>query len=364
MKWNVPDDVLPLPVADMDFAAPPPILEAVRRRIDHAVLGYAAPTRAAQEAIVAALERDFAWKIDPAWLVFEPGVVPMLQYAVRMLEPGEMPVTFTPIYPPFIYRTVLSGRSQARVPLAAGRERYEIDWDALDRLARDLPARLFLACNPQNPTGRCFSRAELEQLADYCLQRNMLIASDEIHCELILDENCKHVPMATLSDEVAARTMTFMSPSKTYNTPGLCTAFAVISNPELRRRFRAQEAGLLPPVNVLGYAACAAAYRDCVPWRRALLDTLRRNRAIVTSAVHSIRGLRMHAVEATYLAWIDCRGLNVADPAAFFRQAGVELSDGKHFDGPGFVRLNFGCPRSTLEEALTRMRHAVESMDA
>jgi cystathionine beta-lyase len=362
MKWSVPDDMLPLPVADMDFAAPAPVLAAVRRRLDHGVLGYAGPTREAQEAIVAALERDFAWKIDPSWLVFEPGVVPMLQYAVRMLEPGETPVTFTPIYPPFIYRTVLSGRSQTRVPLAASRGTYEIDWDALDRLTRDPAIRLFLGCNPQNPTGRCFPRADLEKLADFCLRRNLLIASDEIHCELVLDASCAHVPMASLSPEVAARTMTFMSPSKTYNIPGLCTAFAVISDPELRRRFRAQEAGLLPPVNVLGYAACAAAYRECAPWREALLEVLRRNCALVTQAVRGIRGLQMNAVEATYLAWIDCRELGVEDPAAFFRKGGVELSDGKHFDGPGFVRLNFGCPLSTLEEALARMRRAVETL--
>lgn len=362
MKWSVPDGVIPLPVADMDFPAPPPVLEAIRQRAGHGVLGYAFPTREAQDAIVMALERDFAWKIDPSWLVFEPGVVPMLQYAVRMIEPGASTVTFTPVYPPFLYKSVLCGRPQTRVPLAEGEARYDIDWDALDRLTRGAAGGLFLGCNPQNPTGRCFTRAELERLAEFCLRRDMLIASDEIHCDLVLDAGREHIPMAMLSAEVAKRTMTFMAPSKTYNIPGLCTAFAVISDPDLRRRFRASEAGSLPPVNVLGYAACAAAYRDCMPWRTALLDTLRRNREIVTKAVSTMRGLRMRHVEATYLAWIDCRALGVEDPAAFFRSGGVELSDGKFFDAPGFVRLNFGCPRPTLEEALARMRRAVDSL--
>ena len=358
VKWSVPPSVIPLPIADMDFPAPEVVLEAIRQRLNHPVLGYANPTHDVQEAIISALERDYQWRADPSWLVFLPGVVPMLQHAVRMLDPSESSVTSTPIYPPFLYPTVLSGRSQIRVPLAEHSRGHEMDWDAMEYASGKGNPRLLMTCNPQNPTGRCFTRAELERTGEFCLRHRWMIASDEIHCGLVLDQDRAHIPIASLSPEIADITLTFMAPSKTFNIPGLCTAFAVISNPELRRRFKAQEAGMMPAVNVLGYTACAAAYRHAEPWRKALVEYLRANRDLVEREIHALPGLRMHHVEATYLAWIDCRGAGLTDPAAFFRAAGVELSDGKAFAGPGFVRLNFACPRETLTEALRRIHRA------
>jgi cysteine-S-conjugate beta-lyase len=360
-KWNVPEGTIPMSIADMDYPPPPPVLDALRRRLDHGVLGYADPPADALEAIVEAMAGQYDWAIEPDWIHFMPGVVPMLQYAARLLAPDEAAVTFTPIYPPFLYPTVHSGRPLIRVPLAAGAGGYEVDYDALEAAVRGRRGGLMMWCHPQNPTGRCFDRAELERLADFCLARGWLIASDEIHCGLILDENRRHIPLARLSPEIAARTLTFMAPSKTYNIPGLCTAFAIISDPALRRSFKECDAGRMPLVNIFGYAACTAAYRHGEPWRRALIRHLRANRDRLAEAVADMPGLSMHAPQATYLAWVDCREAGLDHPATFFRRAGLAFFDGRAFDAPGFIRINFGCPRATLDEAIGRMKRALDT---
>ncbi len=358
VKWSIPDPILPMPVADMDFLPPPEVTEALRRRLDHGVMGYAVPPRHLVQTIADAMMRDYGWRVDPAAISFMPGVVPMLQNAVRTLEPGEPVVTFIPVYPPFLCPQVLCGHPQIRVPMTEGPDGYGIDFDALEHATRGLRGGLLFWCHPQNPTGRCFHRSELERVAEFALRRGMRIASDEIHCDLILEEGRTHIPMASLGEDVARRTLTFMAPSKTYNIPGLCTAFAVVTDPELRRQFRAQEPGMMPPVNVLGYVACEAAYRHGRPWLTALIRHLRGNRDHLFSALASLPSLRMNHVEATYLAWLDCRPGGVSDPHAFFLRAGLALSDGAAFGAPGFVRLNFGCPRATLDEAIARIRKA------
>jgi cystathionine beta-lyase len=197
-------------------------------------------------------------------------------------------------------------------------------------------------------------------LADICERREMVICSDEIHCDLILDPNRRHQPTAGLDPAVAARTITLMAPSKTFNLPGLGCSFAIISDDALRRRFRHVMAGIVPYVNLLGYTAALAAYRDGDNWLAALLDYLRGNRDLVQETVNALPGLSMTSVEATYLAWIDARNLGVSDPAAFFEEAGVGLSDGAEFASPGFMRLNFGCPRPLLRRALEGMARAVD----
>jgi cystathionine beta-lyase len=192
-----------------------------------------------------------------------------------------------------------------------------------------------------------------------CLDRDIIICSDEIHCGLVLDPEKTHLSIAAMDGEVARRNITLLAPSKTYNLPGLGCSLAVIPDSALRSRFRQAMTGIVPHVNALGLAAALAAYRDCEDWRLALVDYLRGNRDLVEAFVASSPGLAMHHVAATYLAWIDCRGIGPEDPAAFFEQAGVGLSDGADFGAPGFVRLNFGCRRSLLDEALTRMGSAL-----
>jgi cystathionine beta-lyase len=215
--------------------------------------------------------------------------------------------------------------------------------------------RLLLLCHPHNPVGRAWTADELAELAIFCKQNDLLVCSDEIHCDLLLDAGRQHIPLASIDSDMASRCITLMAPSKTYNIPGLGCAFAVISDAALRHRFCGVMRGIVPDVNVLGLTAAEAAYRDCADWRMALLEVLRGNRDCVEAAVAAMPGLRMTHVEATYLAWIDARGLGVDNPVAFFEAAGVGLSNGSDFGLPGWVRLNFGCPGTTLESALQRM---------
>ncbi len=366
-KWNQPleRDFLPMPVADMDFKAPPAVLAALHRRTDHGIFGYAQAPASVIEAIGEKLVKDYGWDIDPAWLVWLPGLVVGLNVMSRLLERREdAVVTTVPIYPPFLSAPLHAERSRIDVPLVLHEGRYTLP---TDRLAAALngDARLFLNCNPHNPTGRVMTRGELEAIADLCLSRDMLICSDEIHAGLVLDADKRHIPIATLSPEVAARTVTLMSPSKTYNLAGLMWAYAVIPDAGLRRRFMHTARGIVTELNAFGYAACEAAYRESDAWHAALIRVLRRNRDLVAQAVADIPGLWMPPVEATYLAWIDCRALEgETDPAARFTAMGLGLSSGHAFGTPGFVRMNFGCPLPTLEEGLRRFRAAVETQTA
>ncbi len=218
---------------------------------------------------------------------------------------------------------------------------------------------MLLLCNPHNPVGRVWSAGELEALAEIANRHNLVIGSDDIHAGLVLDEDKRHIPIATLSAEIARRCITLLAPSKTYNIPGLGCSFAVVSNPQLRAAFKKAMGRIVPHVNILGLTAAEAAYRHAEPWRQELLAYLRGNRELVTRAVAEMPGLSMAPVEATYLAWIDTRKCNLEQPGKFFEAAGVGLSDGRDFGAPGFVRLNFGCPRSLLVTALERMRQAL-----
>ncbi|GBG03107.1 aspartate aminotransferase [Azospira sp. I13] len=358
-KWGryAGREVLPLWVADMDFASPPEVLAALHARVDHGVFGYGGPTEAVVESVRAALVRDYGWAVEADWLVWLPGLVTGLNVACRALAgPGEAVATAVPVYPPFLSAPVLSERSLVRVPLACREGRWAWDWDALEAvLQADPRPRLLLLCHPHNPVGRAWQREELETLADLCERYDVLVCSDEIHADLQLTPGARHLPFACLEREVARRSVTLMAPSKTYNIPGLSCAFAVVPDGAIRRRFTRAMAGIVPHVNVLGLAACAAAYAHGGPWRSALLDYLRGNRDAVAQAVAALPGMAMTLPEATYLAWIDLREKGLADPAAACEAAGIGLSDGREFGAPGFVRLNFACPRSTLEQALARL---------
>ncbi|HOS97349.1 MAG TPA: PatB family C-S lyase [Deltaproteobacteria bacterium] len=361
LKWDRyrGTDTLPLWVADMDFQAPPAVLATLRKRVDHGVFGYTLPSDDLMDAVLAMLRSAHAWEVRPEWVVWLPGLVTGLNVACRCVgEPGDEIMTTTPAYPPFLSAPSMAQRSLINVPHVAEASGYAFDFDRMERSATDR-TRMFILCNPHNPTGRVFTRAELERLAGLCLSGGMVICSDEIHCGLVLDHDKAHLSIAALDGEVARRSITLLAPSKTYNLPGLGCSLAVIPDNDLRSRFRQVMAGIVPHVNALGFAAALAAYRDCEDWRLELIGYLRENRDLVESFVANSGGLSMHHVEATYLAWIDCRGIGHDDPAAFFEQAGVGLSSGADFGTPGFVRLNFGCRRSLLDEALSRMGSAL-----
>lgn len=359
-KWGkyAGRDILPLWVADMDFAAPPAVLAALHRRIEHGVFGYGGPWPSLTESVLAHLQGEYGWSIEPEWLVWLPGLVTGLNVACRAVD-GEV-LTATPIYPPFLSAPHFSGRKLNRVDLALDENRWHWDMAAVQQ-ATTAATRLFLFCHPHNPVGRCWSRDELLALADYAERNDLVVCSDEIHCGLILDADKRHIPFASLSPAAAQRSITLLAPSKTFNIPGLGCAFAVIPNPALRRRFEQAMHGIVPHVNVLGLAACEAAFRHGGDWHRDLIAYLRGNRDRVAATMASLPGVRMAPVEATYLAWIDVRDLRLAKPAAHFEAHGIGLSDGADFGAPGWLRLNFGCPRATLDEALTRFERAVRA---
>ena len=361
IKWDKYQgrDIIPLWVADMDFRSPPAILEALHARIDHGVFGYTAAPETLVAAVIAHLEEQYEWTIDPHWLVWLPGLVCGLNVACRAVGGTDDEVlTFTPIYPPFMTAPSLSGRAMVKVPLRLDGSRWEMDLEALER-ALTPRSRLFLLCNPHNPVGRVWSETELLELAELAARHELIICSDEIHAGLILDADRRHLPLARLATGIADRIITFHAPSKTFNIPGLGCSFAVIADQALRKSFTRAMAGIVPHVNLLGYAAAEAAYRHGEPWRRQLIEYLRGNRHLVLQAVAKMPGLSVTPVEATYLAWIDTRESGIDNPEGFFEQAGVGLSDGADFGLPGFVRLNFGCPRPLLSEALKRMQRAL-----
>jgi cystathionine beta-lyase len=363
VKWDKykDRDIIPLWVADMDFCSPPAVIEALQQRIAHGVFGYTVAPESLKTIVVEKLAADFSWSIQPEWLVWLPGVVTGFNVTCRAVgEDNDDVMTAVPVYPYFLSAPQNSRRRLIKVPLQETNNHWTLDFDLLEK-AITPNTRVFILCNPHNPVGRVFSRDELNSLAAICEKHDMVICSDEIHCDLILDSEMIHIPTATLDAAIAERTITLMSPSKTFNLPGLGCAFAVISEKKLRRRFINAMAGIVPHVNALGYAAAEAAYRDCADWHAALLEYLRDNRDTVARAIADMPRLSMAPVEATYLAWIDVRTADLPDPVRFFEDAGVGLQDGIEFGGPGFVRLNFGCQRPLLHEALDRMKKAMDN---
>jgi cystathionine beta-lyase len=360
-KWGryAGRDILPMWVADMDFPAPQPVLEAISERVRHGVFGYTHPWPSLIDSVVTSIAENYDWQIDPDWLVWLPGVVSAFNLACRAVgEEGDGVFTASPVYPPFFSAPGNNARRLVQVPLAFDGTRWL--WDRVATAAAiDARTRLFMLCNPHNPVGRVFDEDELRWIAELAAEREMVICSDEIHCGLVLDADKRHLPIAALGPEVARRTITLMAPSKVWNIPALYCAIAIIPDAGLRARFRHMMRGIVPEINVLGFVAAEAAYREGEPWRRELIDYLRGNRDRVVEAVAAMPGLSTVSPEATYLAWIDCRATGIKNPTAFFEAAGVGLSDGGAFGLPGFVRLNFGCSRAMLDEALARMAKAL-----
>ena len=359
-------DVMPLWVADVAFAAPPAVIEALRRRVEHGVFGYNQPTASQVDAVVAYLERHFGWRIDPEWIVWLPGLVSALNVACRAVgDPGDAVFTATPIYPPFLTAPENFGRRAVSAPLVRDSAGWLWDFPAVDAVLRTSRAKLFLLCHPHNPTGRVWNEDELGQLALLAEKHDLVMCSDEIHNGLVLSPYHRHRLFATLGPDMAARTITLMAPSKTYNIPGLGCAFAIIPDSRLRRNFRHAMHGIVPHANALGMVATEAALSRCDDWQAALIDYLRGNARAVERAVADLPGLDMRPVEATCLAWIDAREFaadkGIANPALYFEQHGLGLSDGADFGTPGFVRLNFGTRRALLDEALARLASAVKT---
>jgi cystathionine beta-lyase len=356
-KWDrFPDDVLPLWVADMDFPSPPSVVAALESRAAHGVYGYQSVQEPFVDALRGNLLSRYAFDVSPDWLVWLPGVVSGLNLACEAYaSPGDEVLTIAPAYPPFLRAPSNQGRRLVTVGAADIDGRWRLPMDELEEAVTDR-TRLLLLCHPHNPLGRVWDGEELRSIVALCERRDLVLCSDEIHCDLVLDD-MTHEPVATLGPAAAARTVTFMSPSKTFNLPGLNFAFAVIPDEELRRRFCAAAEGLLPHPGCFAVAAAEAAYRDGEAWLSDLLDYLRANRELLERFVaESMPATRMNHVEGTYLGWLDVRAAGLDDPWDACLRAGVALGDGVRFGAPGFLRLNFACWRSTLAEALQRLR--------
>ncbi|OZB80043.1 MAG: hypothetical protein B7X28_07525 [Halothiobacillus sp. 13-55-253] len=365
------ENVIPLWVADMDFAAPAAIQNALKARAEHPVYGYTIYPPDFYSAIQGWLATRHGWNIDTKSILPLPGVVPTLSLLVHLFsQPGDGVLVQTPVYPPIHQMPVSHHRRLLENTLRWTPAGYEIDWD--DFTAKAEQARLFILCSPHNPVGRVWRRDELARMAEICIDAGVLILVDEIHADLVYEPNC-HIPIASLSPEIAANCITLNAPSKTFNIAGLNTAFAVIENHELR--WQVQESVInagLGSGNVFGITALIAAYQFGSDWLNGLMRQLKENRDRVCRffAAEDL-GIDVTSPEATFLLWLDCRKLmqklklNDDDALStfFVDQAGLGLNPGISFGqaGSGFMRLNIGCPANTLTRSLHQLRTAILS---
>ena len=367
MKWNkYDDDVIPLWVADMDFVSADPIIEALHQRVDHRIYGYTLPPQELRTLIQERLKRLYEWSIREDDIVFLPGLVTGLNLSYHVFsDPGDGVLIQPPVYFHFVRDPVLHGRVLNDPPLVQKGDTYEINFSDFERGITDR-TKAFLLCNPHNPVGRVFTLKELEAIADICLRHNVIICSDEIHCDLLYP-GYRHLPIASLGPEVAKQSVTLLSPSKTFNLAGFDFGLAIIPNPELRKIWQTVSSGLIPGVNIMGHVAARAAYKYGQEWLDQALAYLTVNRDFLAQYLkEKLPAIRMTKMEATYLAWLDCRNAGIpGNPSEFFlKRARVALNDGPEFGrgGEGFVRLNFACSRKTLTEALDRMASALKRL--
>ena len=354
-------DVLPFWVADMDFRAPDFILEAVKSRLGHPVIGYTDLPDELISAFIDWADRRYGWRVHPDWLIAFTSLVPGLNAAVRSVgADGNSMLVMTPIYPPFLKTAEINRRRQIRSPLVLANGQWIMDIDDIERKTCDVATTILLLSNPQNPTGRVYTKEELRALGNVCVRNKTVIVSDEIHWGLCLDRNVNHIPLATLSDEFESNLITLISHTKSYNTAGLQSAFAVIRNPTLRARFEKATDGWMASVSPLAFAAAIAAYNDHSAWLPELQDYLRVNRDTLAHVVAALPNVSMAHVEGTHLGWLDARAIPVLDQAAYFEAHGLGLSDGVDFGAPGFVRFNFAAPRSIVENGVSRLQRASE----
>ena len=376
IKWHAFDeDVLPMWVADMDFAAPQPILDALQNAVKHGVLGYEFPKETLMENVAKRMQRLYDWDVKTEDVIPVPGLVTGFNIAARIsAQPGEGVLIQPPVYFPFMSVQKNTGTVMQVAELKKVTHghtlHHEIDWEVFENAihSEDAKTSMFLLCNPHNPTGTIYTDEELQRMAELCEQEDIVICSDEIHSELLLD-GAKHTPLATLSPEAAQRTITLVAASKTFNVAGLFVGFAIIQNESLRRRFKADMEKLTFHTNSLGHVASEVAFSGaCDDWLDELLAYLTANRDVVVEYVEkNLPGVRVSNPEATFLAWLDFSELiaqgKVTEPLQdfFIEKGNVAFNEGASFGpgGEGFVRLNFGCPREMLVDGLERIKKAL-----
>ena len=382
VKWDAVkdvfgrEDIIPMWVADMDFPAAKPIVAALKKRAAHEFYGYTKPGQELIEAIVSRMRRKFNWQIRPEWIVFTPGVIPALSAAARAVSrPGDEIVLQEPVYFPFFSVVTQSGCKIVNNPLKFDGKRYTMDLRDLESKFRPVAgshlthsrAKAVIFCNPQNPIGRLWTKAETTRMGEIVIRNGGIVISDEIHCE-ILYKGYRHTPFAAISDEFAQNSVVCMAPSKTFNLAGLHASCIIIPNQKLRESFSDSMAAVVPGPNVFGLVAMEAAFRQGDDWLAQMLDYLNGNLKITMEFfAKRVPQIKVIKPQGTYLLWLDCRKLGLDNQAlsTFMRaKARVGFDDGFLFgeSGSGFERMNIACPRVILLEALSRIENAVNSL--
>lgn len=370
---KTPKGLIPLWVADMDFATPDFVMEAIRRRLDCPVLGYPFIPKDYFPTIARWVKNLHGWDVDPEWMCYVPGIVKGIGLVESsFLKPGDKVITQPPIYHPFRIVSEKNGMEVLRAPLKPVYEEgrlvtYEMDFDALEKCI-SAGGKVLLLSNPQNPSGVCWSRETLERLAELTSARGVLVVSDEIHAEMA-HKGFTHVPYASVSEAAAMNSITFMAPSKTFNIAGVVSSYAIVPNPEIRAKFFAfMDANELDYPSIFSIEATLAAYRKGAAWRRQMLKYVEGNIAYVDKYLRKyVPEIKAMLPQASFLIWLDCRELGMSQKSLMYflkRKAGLYMNDGSMFgeEGRGFVRLNVGCPRSVLVKAMEQLRAAVESI--
>lgn len=360
------DDLLPLWVADMDFETPDFITDALRKRLEHSLFGYTVTPKELWTTIANWVYEHHGWKVREDWITFIPGVMKGVGSVVNVfVKPDEKVIIQPPVYYPFRLTPQGNEREVVFNPLKRVEGgSYEIDFENLAAVADD-KCRLLILSNPHNPAGICWSRETLIRLADFCYERNIIVISDEIHCDLALFGNT-HIPFATVSDKAAEISITFGAPSKTFNTAGIVNSYAIVPNDTLRRRlFKWLDANEISEPPIFSTIAIIAAFQNGEPWRRELISYIEENIRFVEDYLNKyIPGIKAIRPQATFLVWLDCRGLHLDHDALidlFVNKARLALNDGEMFGkgGEGYMRLNVGAPRALLKKALDQLRDSI-----
>ncbi|UBM58524.1 PatB family C-S lyase [Marinilongibacter aquaticus] len=358
LKWDIfPEIDLPMWVADMDFESPLEIKQALAKVVDHQIYGYAWPPQKLKDCIVNRLKERHNWAIEADWIVFLPGLVPGLHAAPRILD-TERPhaMTATPAYFHMYKAAQSNGQKTFEIPFIWENESWEMDFESMENEVKK-GVGMYMLCNPHNPNGKVFSKEELEKLVQFCLKHKLILVSDEIHCDLLLNPEKTHISAASLHPEIEQQSITLLSPSKTFNIAGIGGSYAIIPNADIRKRFQAVCYGIMPHLNNWAIESMYSAYTFGEPWRLALIEYLRKNHDFLLKEINQIKGLEMKALDATYLAWIKC---NHPDPESALKKAGLAVSGAQQFNGQGYFRLNFGTQRSNLELAIQRIKSTFE----
>ncbi|MFK9090796.1 MalY/PatB family protein [Bacillus salipaludis] len=358
-------DAIPMWIADMDFKSPPPVIEALNQRVKHGIFGYTSRPDSFYEAIIDWVNRRHHWQIDKKWIAPSPGILSALSLSINSFtQQGDKVIIQTPVYHPFSQIIKSLGREVVTNPLNLKNGRYTLDFDDLESKI-DSTVKILVLCNPHNPVGRVWSLEELTMLGEICIKHNILVISDEIHCDLVY-RGYKHLPFASISEEFANHSITCIAPSKTFNIAGLQTSCNIIPNEEIRDIFNQSiNNQCIGSPNAFGIIAAESAYRYGEEWLEQLINYLQGNLDFVIHYFQeNIPHIKVIRPESTFLVWLDCRELGLTPKELdefMLNKAGVAMNEGYIFgvDGEGFMRMNIGCPRSVLEKCLCQIEGAV-----